>query len=115
MRVEAELFEDGKQTVRSYDAADRLCCIESFATDGELQTAIDYLYDESGVNVQRVVRDAAGVVLRRLYFDAEGNELNPDNQITVRWASMDGASSGTGLKGKEQLVDQAVRCRRKVL
>ena len=105
MRQEAELFEDGKQTIRSYDADNRLCCIESVAADGELMTAIDYLYDDAGVNTERVVRDSAGIVLRRLYFDAEGNELNAAEQKSVRWASMDGAESGVDPKGKEKLGD----------
>ena len=105
MRQEAELFADGKQTIRSYDADDRLCCIESFAASGELLTAIDYLYDDAGVNNQRVVRNDAGMVLRRLYFDADGNELNADSNADVRWASMDGTESGVAPKGKEQLGD----------
>ena len=105
MRQEAELFADGKQTIRSYDADDRLCCIESFAPSGELLTAIDYLYDDAGVNFQRVVRDDAGIVLRRLYFDAAGNEINAGEQGTVRWASMDGSESGVDPKGQEKLGD----------
>mgnify|MGYP001814436405 CR=1 FL=1 len=105
MRQEVERFEDGKQTVRTYDADDRLCCIESIAASGELLTAIDYLYDAAGVNTERVVRDSAGVVLRRLHLDADGNELQADQQGPVRWASMDGAKSGVDPKGKERLED----------
>ena len=105
MRQEAEQFEDGKQTVRTYDANNRVCCIEQFAASGDLLIAIDYLYDDADVNVERVVRDSAGVVLRRLYLDADGNELNPDESTTVRWASMDGTESGVDPKGKEQMGD----------
>ena len=103
MRQEAEQFEDGKRTIRSYDTEDRLCCIETFAPSGELQAAIDYLYDEAGTNVERIMRDGAGTVLRRLLFDTDGNELNAEDAGPVRWASMDGADAGLDPKGQEQV------------
>jgi hypothetical protein len=103
MRKEIEKFDDGKQTVRSYDTDDRLFCIESFNASGQLSAAIDYLYDDAGVNHERIVRDSAGTVLRRIALDADGNELNPDDDGAVRWASMDGTDSGEDAKGQETL------------
>ena len=103
MRQEAEQFEDGKQTIRTYDADDRLCCIETVAPTGELQAAIDYLYDDAGVNYERIVRDGAGTVLRRMQLNAAGNELNGNDADAVRWASMDGSEEGVAPKGQEQL------------
>jgi hypothetical protein len=106
MRHEAKQFDDGKRTIRSYDAEDRLCCIETFALTGELLVAIDYLYDAAGNNVERIVRDAAGIVLRRLLFDADGNELNAEDAGPVRWAAMDGSDEGLDPKGQEQVGDK---------
>jgi hypothetical protein len=108
MHQETEQFEDGKRTVRSYDANDRLCCIETFAPSGDLQAAIDYLYDAAGNNVERIVRDASGTVLRRMLFDADGNELAAADVDAdpVRWASMDGTDEGVDPKGQEQVGEQ---------
>jgi hypothetical protein len=106
MRQETEQFEDGKQTIRSYDTEGRLVCIETFASSGELQAATDYLYDAAGINVERVVRSGAGTVLRRMLFDANGNELNADDAGPVRWASMDGTDEGLDPKGQEQVGDK---------
>ena len=106
MRQETEHFEDGKQTIRTYDSADRLCCIETITANGQLQAAIDYIYDAAGVNVERIVRDGAGIVLRRMFFDATGNELNQTGSGEVRWAAMDGSDEGVDLKGQEQLGDK---------
>jgi hypothetical protein len=103
MRQEIETFDDGRQTVRSYDADNRLCCIETYTETGEQQAAIDYLYDDAGINVERIVRDVAGMVLRRIRFDANGQELDTDAAATVRWASMDGSEEGVDAKGKEKL------------
>ena len=108
MRQEAEQFSDGKQTIRSYDAEGRLCCIETVAPSGELQAAIDYLYDAAGNNVERIVRDGAGMVLRRIFFDAEGMEINADAAGPVRWASMDGADDGFDPKGQEQVGEEKI-------
>jgi len=105
MRQETETFDDGKRTVRSYDANDRLSCIETFAISGELRAAIDYLYDEAGCNVERIVRDAEGVVLRRIRLDADGRELNAKADGPVRWAAMDGTEEGVAPKGQEKLGD----------
>ena len=105
MRQETEQFDDGSQTVRSYDTDERLCCIESFTSSGQLKAAIDYLYDAAGVNVERVVRDSAGTVMRRMHFDAQGNELDDDKSGPVRWASMDGEDSGVDPKGQEKIGD----------
>ena len=104
MRQEAEQFEDGKQTIRTYDAEDRLCCIETVSPAGHLTVAIDYLYDEAGVNVERIVRNGGGTVLRRMYFDADGNELSANTKGTVRWASMDGSEAGVDPLGEEQVA-----------
>jgi len=101
MREETETFADGRRTVRYYDAENRLHCIETYSADDLLVAATDYLYGPDGVNHERVVRDGAGTVLRRMHFDAEGNELNPTNPETVRWASMDGTEEGVAPKGQE--------------
>ncbi|MGI9308402.1 MAG: hypothetical protein ACR2P6_04000 [Gammaproteobacteria bacterium] len=103
MRKEIEKFDDGKQTVRSYDADGRLFCIESFAATGQLSAAIDYLYNDTGINHERIVRDSAGTVLRRIQLDDEGKELNADDAGPVRWASLDGTDDGVDPKGQEQL------------
>ena len=103
MRQEIESFDDGRRTVRSYDADNRLCCIETYAETGEQQAAIDYLYDDAGINVERIVRDAAGMVLRRIRFDENGQELDTVSAASVRWASMDGSEEGVDAKGKEKL------------
>jgi hypothetical protein len=103
MRQEVETFDDGRQTIRSYDANNRLCCIETYAASGEQQAAIDYLYDDAGNNIERIVRDVAGMVLRRILFDADGQEIRADSVDPVRWASMDGSEQGVDPKGKEKL------------
>jgi hypothetical protein len=103
MHQEAEQFEDGRRTIRTYDGDERLNCIETYTASGELQAATDYLYDDNGVNVERIVRDRAGIILRRMYFDAEGNELNQAEPATVRWASMDGSEQGVDPKGQEAI------------
>jgi len=105
MRKETEQFDDGRQTIRSYDGDGRLCCIETFASSGQLKAAIDYLYDEAGNNVERIVRDGVGTVLRKLRFDAEGNERDADESGPVRWASMDGEDAGVDIKGQEKIGD----------
>ncbi len=105
MRQETEQFDDGSRTVRSYDTHERLCCIETFTASGQLKAGIDYLYDAAGVNVERIVRDAAGTVLRRMQFDAQGNELDTQTSGPVRWASMDGEDSGVDPKGREKIGD----------
>jgi hypothetical protein len=105
LRQETEAFEDGKKTVRSYDADDRLCCIETFAASGKLQAAIDYVYDAAGINVERTVRDATGLVLRRIRLDADGQEIDADRAGPVRWAAMDGSEEGVADKGQEKLGD----------
>jgi hypothetical protein len=103
MHQEAEQFEDGRRTIRTYDEHERLFCIETFKAGGELQAATDYLYDDNGVNIERIVRDSAGIILRRMYFDAAGNELNQAEPATVRWASMDGSEQGLDPKGQEDI------------
>jgi hypothetical protein len=105
MRQEIEKFDDGGQTVRSYDADDRLQCIETINPAGQLKVAIDYLYDDAGTNVERIVRDAAGTVLRRMRFDAQGQEIAGADAGPVRWASMDGEESGLDPKGQEKIGD----------
>ena len=109
MRQETEQFDDGKRTVRSFDAADRLICIETYAANGKLQAAIDYLYDAAGNNSERIVRDATGNVMRRLRFDAEGNEIAAPEAGPVRWAAMDGSDSGLDPKGAEQVGDKSAK------
>ena len=66
-----------------------------------MRAAIDYLYDQVGVNTERVVRDSAGNELRRIRLDEHGNELEADVTGPVRWASMDGSETGTAEKGQE--------------
>ena len=105
MRQETDDFDDGAKTVRSFDGDDRLCCVETFAASGELRVAIDYLYDDRGANIERIVRDATGMVQRRIRFDASGRELEVDHDDPVRWASMDGTQGGVDPKGQEKLGD----------
>jgi hypothetical protein len=105
MRQEVEKFEDGGQTLRTYDADDRLLCIETVNPSGYVKVAIDYLYDDAGINVERIVRDAAGTVVRRMRFDAEGQEIASDDAGPVRWASMDGEQTGLDPKGQEKIGD----------
>ena len=102
MYKETEQFDDGRTTTRTYDADDRLTCIETFAS-GELLAAIDYLYDEAGINVERIVRDRSGTVLRRIQFDVDGQELGTADSGPVRWASMDGEDAGVDPKGQEKI------------
>jgi hypothetical protein len=104
MRQEKEQFDDGRETIRSYDSNERLSCIETFAA-GQLKAAIDYSYDDAGNNVERVVRDSAGTVLRRIQLDKHGRELNAEDTGSVRWASMDGADAGVDPKGQEKVGD----------
>jgi len=103
MRREVEEFDDGKQTIRVFDEDDRLFLVESLDTAGALTVTIEYLYDDAGTNVERIVRDSQSNELRRLYFDASGEEIIPDNKEPVRWASMDGTDEGVALKGQEKI------------
>ena len=103
MRQEIEKFDDGGQTVRTYDTGDRLQCIETVSPSGQLKVAIDYLYDDAGINVERIVRDAAGTVVRRMHFDAQGQEIEHDASDPVRWASLDGEQTGLDPKGREKI------------
>jgi hypothetical protein len=57
------------------------------------------------VNVERIVRDAAGNELRRIELDAAGQELGKGSVGPVRWASMDGTEEGLAEKGQEKLGD----------
>jgi hypothetical protein len=105
-RREVERFDDGRQTVRSYAADERITRMETLDADGRVLVAIDYLYDDAGVNVERIVRDAAGNVLRRMQFDADGQELSAGTKASsgdVRWASMDGTDEGLDPKGQERI------------
>ena len=103
MRRETERFEDGGQTVRCFDENNRLVRIETYVSAEVLKAAIDYLYDPAGNNIERVVQNAAGEELRRMHFDADGNEIADHDAGPVRWAAMDGSDEGIALKGEEQL------------
>ncbi|MEE4184415.1 MAG: hypothetical protein V2J12_01470 [Gammaproteobacteria bacterium] len=103
MRKEVEAFGDGTRTVREYDAADRVCRLATYRADGELKASIDYHYDAAGVNVERVLRDATGAVLRTIRLDAAGTELDADPGGPVRWRSLDGEAAGEDEKGQEQI------------
>jgi hypothetical protein len=103
MRRETETFDDGAQTVRVFDANNRVVRIETYASADVLKAAIDYLYDEADNNIERVVYSGTGEELRRMYFDAEGNEIADANAAPVRWAAMDGSDEGFDPKGSEQL------------
>ena len=103
MRQEVEAFEDGTQTVREYDGADRLCRINTLHADGALKASIEYRYDADGVNSERVLRDANGEVLRTIRLDAAGEELDADVEGPVRWRSLDGEAAGEDEKGQEQI------------
>jgi hypothetical protein len=103
MRRETERFDDGRQTVRCFDESNRLVRIETYASDEALKAAIDYLYDANGHNIERIVRNAAGDELRRMHFDADGNEIPDPDAGPVRWAAMDGSDEGLDPKGEERL------------
>ncbi|MDG2154564.1 MAG: hypothetical protein P8M26_01325 [Gammaproteobacteria bacterium] len=103
MRREIETFDDGAQTVRLFDANNRLVRIETYASGNALKAAIHYLYDKADNNVERIVYSGSGEELRRLYFDADGNEIADTNAAPVRWAAMDGSDEGFDPKGSEQL------------
>jgi hypothetical protein len=105
VRQEIEEFDDGRQTKRCFDAEDRLMRIETYDESGALKAAIDYVYNADNVNVERIVRDAAGNELRRIELDVAGQELGTDSAGPVRWASMDGSEEGLAEKGQEKLGD----------
>jgi len=105
---ETETFDDGTATVRCYDAAFRLCRMETLDESGAIKVAIDYLYNDAGHNFERIVRDAAGNELRRLSFDQAGEEIPDPDAGPVRWKLMDGAEEGLAMKGEEQVGDAAL-------
>jgi hypothetical protein len=107
MRREAEIFEDGQKSVFYYDSNDVLCRIETLDANDNLKVAIDYTYDAEGNNVERVVRDPLGNVLRRIMLDETGQETGqetgPPDSGPARWKLMDGSDEGIDVKGKENI------------
>jgi len=103
MHEEAENFDDGTRTVREFDDRERLCRITTWRADGTLKASIDYLYDAGGVNVERVLRDSSGTVLRRIRLDESGAELDAPVAGPVRWRSLDGEAGGEDERGQEQI------------
>ena len=103
MRREVETFADGQKSVCYYDQDDVLSRIETLDASDNLKISIEYRYDESGVNVERVVRDSGGNILRRIVLDAAGQEVGPADSGPVRWKSMDGTDEGFGVKGQEKV------------
>lgn len=105
MRRETERFEDGRQTVRCFNEHDQLLRIESLDEQGSLKVSTDYLYNEAGLNIERLVCDAAGTVLRRIAFDEHGREVDAESGGQVRWRSLDGTEGGVAEKGQEKVGD----------
>jgi hypothetical protein len=103
MRREVEIFSDGQKSVCCYDSNDVLCRIETLDAKDNLKVSIDYTYDEAGNNVERVVRDPLGNVLRRIVLDETGQETGPRDSGPVRWKLMDGSDEGIDMKGKENI------------
>lgn len=103
MRREVETFGDGQKSVCCYDSNDVLCRIETLDAKDNLKVSIDYTYDEAGNNVERVVRDPRGNVLRRITLDETGRETGSPDSGPVRWKLMDGSDEGIDVKGKENI------------
>ncbi len=103
MRREVETFEDGQKSVCCYDSNDVLCRVETLDANDNLKVSIDYTYDQAGVNVERVVRDSLGNVLRRIMLDETGQEVGPSDSGPVRWRLLDGTDEGFDLKGEEKI------------
>ena len=103
MRREVETFGDGQKSVRYYDSNDVLCRVETLDANENLKVSIDYTYDEAGNNVERVVRDPLGDILRRIVLDETGQEVGPPDSDPVRWKLMDGTDEGIDVKGKENI------------
>ena len=105
MRREVETFEDGQKSVRYFNEAEDLCRIETFDADDNLKISIEYIFDEAEVNVERIVRDADGTILRRIMFDDKGEELGSPDGGKIRWRLMDGTDDGVDVKGQERIGD----------
>ena len=103
MRREVETFQDGQKSVCCYDSNDVLCRVETLDANDKLKVSIDYTYDQAGVNVERVVRDSLGNVLRRIILDETGQEVGPSGSGPVRWRLLDGTDEGFDLKGEEKI------------
>ena len=103
MRREVETFEDGQKSVCYYDSNDVLRRIETLDDNDNLKIRIEYTYDVNGTNVERVVRDSHGTILRRIVLDATGKEVGASDNGPVRWKSMDGSDEGLDIKGKEKI------------
>jgi hypothetical protein len=103
MRREVETFEDGQKSVCYFDSNDVLCRIETHDANDNLKVSIDYTYDEAGINIERVVRDALGNILRRIILDETGQEVGAAESGPVRWKLMDGTDEGVAVKGQEEI------------
>ena len=103
MRREVETFDDGQKSVCYYNSNDVLCRIETLDANDNLKVSIDYTFDKAGNNVERVVRDPLGHVLRRIVLDETGQEVGPPDSGPVRWKLMDGTDAGIDEKGKEDI------------
>ena len=103
MRREVETFGDGQKSVCYYDSNDVLCRVETLDANEDLKVSIDYTYNEAGNNVERVVRDPLGDILRRIVLDETGQEFGSPNSDPVRWKLMDGTDEGIDVKGKENV------------
>ena len=103
MRREVDTFDDGQKSVCYYNSNDVLCRVETLDANDNLKISIDYTYDEAGNNVERILRDSVGNVLRRIMLDETGQEVGPADSDPVRWKLMDGTDEGIDLKGKENI------------
>ena len=103
MRREVDTFDGGQKSVCYYNSNDVLCRVETLDANDNLKISIDYTYDEAGNNVERILRDSVGNVLRRIMLDETGQEVGPPDGGPVRWKLMDGTDEGIDLKGKENI------------
>jgi hypothetical protein len=103
MRREPEVFEDGQQSVRYYDSNGLLCRIETLDASEKIRVSVDYGYDQDGNNIERIVRDGGGSVIRRIALNAQGEEIASADDRPVRWKLMDGSDEGLDPRGQEDL------------
>lgn len=77
MRTDKLIGDDGGWTIDIYSDSGKRIRVEDYSASGELKLSVDYRYDAHGNNVERVVRNGSGGLLRRLEFDfdAQGKEI----------------------------------------
>ena len=76
MREEISEWKHGK-TICLYDENDLLIKLTDLDDSDQVSLTVDYLYDTNGNNIERVAKNAAGALVRRLcfLFDDAGKEI----------------------------------------